>query len=88
MHSLNTFIYLLYNSIVASRREDKGQAAVAEIKSITGNDKVEFIKLNLLSLKSVKQFADQFKLKYDKLHILLNNAGVMMCPYGLSEDGM
>ncbi|KAG2224570.1 hypothetical protein INT45_003710 [Circinella minor] len=74
--------------IVASRSEDKGQAAVAEIKSITGNDNVEFIKLDLLSLKSVKQFAEEFKSKYDKLHILLNNAGVMMCPYGLSEDGM
>ncbi|KAI7859437.1 hypothetical protein BDC45DRAFT_475254 [Circinella umbellata] len=74
--------------IVASRSEDKGQAAVAEIKSITGNDNVEFIKLDLLSLKSVKQFAEEFKSKYDKLHILLNNAGVMMCPYGLSEDGL
>ncbi|KAI7850912.1 hypothetical protein BDC45DRAFT_487410 [Circinella umbellata] len=74
--------------IVASRSEDKGQAAVADIKSATGNQKVEYIKLDLMSLKSVKAFADQFKSKYDKLDILLNNAGVMSCPYGLSEDGI
>ena len=48
---------------MVSRSEDKAQAAVAEIKSITGNDKVEFIKLDLLSLKSVKQIVDQFKIE-------------------------
>ncbi|KAG2219481.1 hypothetical protein INT45_010401 [Circinella minor] len=74
--------------IVASRSEDKGQAAVTDIKSATGNQKVEYMKLDLMSLKSVKAFADQFKSKYDKLDILLNNAGVMSCPYGLSEDGI
>ncbi|KAI9484600.1 hypothetical protein BDB00DRAFT_792750 [Zychaea mexicana] len=74
--------------IVASRSEDKGQAVVSEIKSATGNEKVEFVKLDLLSLQSVKTFADTFKSRYDKLHILLNNAGVMLCPYGLSEDGL
>ena len=84
---MKIIFHYIYYSIVASRSEDKGQAAVAEIKSATGNQKVEFMKLDLLSLKSVKAFADQFKSKYDKLNILLNNAGVMMCPYGLSEDG-
>ncbi|KAI9272775.1 hypothetical protein BDA99DRAFT_533611 [Phascolomyces articulosus] len=74
--------------IIASRSEDKGQAAVADIKSITGNDKVEFIKLDLLSLQSVQAFAEEFKSKHNSLHILFNNAGVMMCPYGLSEDGL
>ncbi|KAI9494536.1 hypothetical protein BDB00DRAFT_818425 [Zychaea mexicana] len=74
--------------IVASRSEEKGQAAVTEIKSATGNDKVEFMKLDLLSLEAVKAFAEEFTAKFDKLHILLNNAGVMMCPYGLSKDGI
>ncbi|KAI8148407.1 hypothetical protein BJV82DRAFT_506533 [Fennellomyces sp. T-0311] len=46
------------------------------------------MKLNLLSLASVKAFAEEFMSKYNELHVLLNNAGVMMCPYGLSEDGI
>jgi NAD(P)-dependent dehydrogenase (short-subunit alcohol dehydrogenase family) len=44
--------------------------------------------LNLLKLSSVKQFADTFLARHDQLHILMNNAGVMMCPFGLSEDGI
>lgn len=40
-----------------------------------------------MSLASVKQFAQEFKSRYQELHILINNAGVMMCPFGLSKDG-
>lgn len=58
-----------------------------EIKSETGNQNVEFIQLDLLSLASVKKFADEFKARHNQLHILLNNAGIMICPFGLSEDG-
>jgi short-subunit dehydrogenase involved in D-alanine esterification of teichoic acids len=43
--------------------------------------------LDLLRLSSVTEFADAFKSRYSELHILMNNAGVMMCPFGLSEDG-
>ncbi|KAI8150267.1 hypothetical protein BJV82DRAFT_586522 [Fennellomyces sp. T-0311] len=74
--------------IVACRTEKKGTKAVADIKAETGNDKVEFMKLDLLSLAAVKAFAEEFRSKYDQLDILMNNAGVMMCPYGLSEDGI
>lgn len=40
-----------------------------------------------MSLASVKQFAQEVKSRYQELHILINNAGVMMCPFGLSKDG-
>ncbi len=39
------------------------------------------------SLVSVKAFADAFKAKYDRLDILLNNAGVMAIPHTVTEDG-
>lgn len=38
------------------------------------------MELDLASLKSVKQFAEEFKSKYDKLDILVNNAGVAFPP--------
>lgn len=63
-------------------------AAIEEIKTETGNDKLEFIQLDLLNLASVKKFTEQFKARHDQLHILMNNAGVMMCPFGLSKDGI
>ncbi|KAI8150269.1 hypothetical protein BJV82DRAFT_573441 [Fennellomyces sp. T-0311] len=74
--------------VVASRNEQRGNAAVEEIKAATGNDKVEFMKLDLLSLEAVKAFAEEFKSKHKQLHILMNNAGVMACPFGLSKDGI
>ena len=45
------------------------------------------MQLDLSSLNSVRTFAEMFSSKYEKLHILINNAGVMMCPYSKPEDG-
>ena len=73
--------------IVASRTPSKGQAAVDEIKAETKNEKIEFMQLDLLTLASVTNFVKEFKAKNLQLHLLLNNAGVMSCPFALSEDG-
>ncbi|ORE08105.1 NAD(P)-binding protein [Rhizopus microsporus var. microsporus] len=74
--------------IVAARDEKRSQAAVEEIIEATGNKKVDCIRIDLMSLASVKKFADEFKSRYGQLNILMNNAGVMMCPFALSEDGI
>ena len=43
-------------------------------------DCLEFMRLDLNDLNSVKEFARNFNAKYDKLDILLNNAGIMALP--------
>ncbi|KAG0175164.1 hypothetical protein DFQ28_006004 [Apophysomyces sp. BC1034] len=73
---------------MACRSKEKTERVVEEIKRETGNPNVEFIQLDLLSLKSVKEFVDEFSSRHDKLHILLNNAGLMLSPFGLSEDNI
>ncbi|GAB5587902.1 hypothetical protein Unana1_02802 [Umbelopsis nana] len=73
--------------IIASRTPSKALAVVNEIKAETKNEKIEFLQLDLLSLASVTNFIAEFKAKNLPLHLLLNNAGVMACPYDLSEDG-
>ncbi|PKU61750.1 Short-chain dehydrogenase TIC 32, chloroplastic [Dendrobium catenatum] len=45
------------------------------------------MKLDLSSLKSVRAFADNFLATGLPLNILINNAGVMFCPFQLSVDG-
>ena len=43
---------------------------------------VEFMKLDLVSFKSTKDFVIAFKEKNLPLHLLINNAGIMLHPFG------
>ena len=45
------------------------------------------MQLDLSLLNSVRTFTEMFPSKYEKLHIFINNAGVMVCPYSKTEDG-
>jgi len=75
--------------IVAGRNTQKCEEAVQSIKKEVGDTaNVEFIPLDLASLKSVREFAGTFKAKNLPLHILVNNAGVMALPTReTTEDG-
>lgn len=73
--------------ILAVRNIEKGNDVAGKIKKDYPGADAEVMKLDLSSLKSVKSFADEFMKKYDRLDILINNAGVMMCPYSKTEDG-
>ncbi|KAG0460841.1 hypothetical protein HPP92_020778 [Vanilla planifolia] len=50
--------------------------------------RIDAMKLDLSSLNSVRTFADKFIATSLPLNILINNAGVMFCPYQLSADGI
>ncbi len=73
--------------IMAVRNTVKGESVAEEIRKEFPGAEVEVMKLDLSGLKSVKSFADEFIKQYDRLDILINNAGVMMCPYSKTEDG-
>lgn len=45
------------------------------------------MQLDLGDLDSIHKFADNINKDYSKLDILLNNAGIMWCPYGETKDG-
>lgn len=73
--------------IIAVRNKDKGDKAVQNIIDQNSKANVKLMSLDLAELKTVEQFANQFKQKYTKLDLLINNAGVMMPPYGKTKDG-
>jgi len=73
--------------ILASRNPEKAGAALAQIQGEIPKFIGDVIPLDLASLKSIREFEKIFKAKYDRLDVLINNAGIMMVPYGLTEDG-
>jgi NAD(P)-dependent dehydrogenase (short-subunit alcohol dehydrogenase family) len=62
--------------ILACRNPKLGNEAVKKL----GFKNIEFMQLDLNDFKSVKAFADAFNAKYDRVDILLNNAGIMALP--------
>ena len=73
--------------VLACRNLDKAQAARGQIVARYPKARVECQTLDLSSLKSVRAFATGFLKSHRKLDLLINNAGIMMPPYSLSEDG-
>jgi len=74
--------------IMAARDEQRTLPVLQAIKDETKNANVDFIRLDLSDLESVKQFAETFKSRYQNLHILINNAGVMSIRQRtLTKDG-
>jgi NAD(P)-dependent dehydrogenase (short-subunit alcohol dehydrogenase family) len=62
--------------IIAADDEEKGQAAVIQIKETTPHAKIFSHILNLADFQSVENFSHFMKEKYASLDILINNAGI------------
>lgn len=73
--------------ILAVRNMNKGHEAVDKIKKECPNADVHVLKLDLGDLGSVKEFADEFKMRFRSLSLLINNAGVMLPPRKETKDG-
>ncbi len=73
--------------IMACRSEERGRQALQAIRQVAPDGRAELMLLDLGSLDSVSAFAKAFSERYNRLDVLLNNAGIMATPYGRTEDG-
>jgi NAD(P)-dependent dehydrogenase (short-subunit alcohol dehydrogenase family) len=73
--------------ILACRNNDKGEAAVQRILQEHPGAKAELAQLDLSDLASVHRFAQNYSNNYDRLDMLINNAGIMRTPFGRTVDG-
>lgn len=77
--------------ILACRDLTKAAEAIDDIKKQCENKEnlgqLEAVHLDLQSLTSVKSCAQQLSQNEQSINILVNNAGIMMCPYMMTEDG-
>jgi NAD(P)-dependent dehydrogenase (short-subunit alcohol dehydrogenase family) len=72
---------------MAVRNTSLGERAAADIRAQHPSAKITVMSCDLSSLQSVKQFAADFQKTGKPCHVLLANAGVMMCPFSLTTDG-
>ena len=61
--------------IMVVRNQEKGEKALAEIIEKTGNKSVSLMLCDMSSMASIRDFAREFKKKYSRLDVLVNNAG-------------
>ncbi|XP_051030868.1 dehydrogenase/reductase SDR family member on chromosome X homolog [Phodopus roborovskii] len=73
--------------VIAGNDKAKAQEVVTRIQAETKNKRVHFLFCDLASLASVRKFASDFLSLGFPLHVLVNNATVLMVPPSKTEDG-
>ncbi|KAL6722206.1 short-chain alcohol dehydrogenase [Lecanora helva] len=82
-------ILYAHNAVVyvAGRSESKAKAAISRIQNACpkSDGRIEFMNVDLGDLRSVKPAVEAFLAKEQRLHVLINNAGVMYPPQGSTD---
>ena len=74
--------------VLAGRNQWKCEKTVQEIKDQTGNASVEYLLADLSYQRHVRDLAEKFKSRHQRLHVLLNNAGAIVLTRQQTADGL
>jgi NAD(P)-dependent dehydrogenase (short-subunit alcohol dehydrogenase family) len=74
--------------IIVGRNAQKTSRVVKEIRASSGNPRVGSMLADLSSQQEVRQLAHEFKRKYPRLHVLINNAGGFFMRRQLRGNGI
>lgn len=73
--------------VMACRNLEKANPKADEIRAAHPGADVEVMQVDLSDLESVQRFAEAFRGKHARLDLLINNAGIMVPPYGKTAQG-
>jgi retinol dehydrogenase 12 len=76
-----------YAVVLAARNEAKAATVTTEIVASTGNRDVDYLIADLSSFAQLHRLAETFMVRYPRLDVLINNAGIIMPRRVLTEDG-
>jgi NAD(P)-dependent dehydrogenase (short-subunit alcohol dehydrogenase family) len=74
--------------VMACRSLERGQAALDEIRGQHPGAKLVLMQLDQSSQSSVREFATEFQERFERLDVLLNNAGIYPPKREMSVDGI
>lgn len=69
------------------RNRELGEQACESIVTESGNESVDMMLCDLSSMSTIKKFAEEFKTKYDRLDVLINNAGAVFSKREVTSEG-
>jgi NAD(P)-dependent dehydrogenase (short-subunit alcohol dehydrogenase family) len=73
--------------VMVCRDRNRGETAMAEIKKRTESNSIDLMIMDLSSQESIRRLAEDFKAKYRRLDVLVNNAAVLARRRTLTKDG-
>jgi retinol dehydrogenase-14 len=73
--------------IMVVRNKEQGEEARSEIIEESGNQSVDLMLCDLLSMEEIRRFALDFKSKYNRLDVLVNNAGAVFSKRQVTTEG-
>ena len=74
--------------LMVCRSRERGEAALAEIKEISGNNQASLLVADLSSQSEIRKLAKAFKSQHSALHVLINNAGIIPRIREVTVDGL
>ena len=74
--------------IIVGRNPEKSAAVLTELKSISRNENIDLLMADLAVMKEVRDLAEQVISRYDRLDVLLNNAGGYFAKHEITSDGL
>jgi NAD(P)-dependent dehydrogenase (short-subunit alcohol dehydrogenase family) len=73
--------------VIVGRDEIKTRKVSIDLKTLSGNSGIDLLVADLSSMDEIRRVATEFRAKYDRLDVLLNNAGAVFSDYQKSADG-
>jgi NAD(P)-dependent dehydrogenase (short-subunit alcohol dehydrogenase family) len=74
--------------VVTGRNRERGEAALREIRRASGSEKVSLMLADLAVQAEVRELADSFRERHDRLDVLVNNAGLIQSRRTETPDGI
>jgi len=74
--------------LITTRDQNRGLETKNELMQATNNENIDVIYCDLASFESIRKCCNEFKTKYNHLHVLINNAGVNDYKRKESKDGI
>jgi len=74
--------------IIVGRNPEKSAIVLDELRSISGNENIDLLMADLAVMQEVRDLAEQVISRYDRIDVLLNNAGGYFTKHEITSDGL